>query len=75
MISISTKVPEQTLVSSDSFVPRADQWVQLRDCLSEYSSDTALLLCEEEAGQWVAWVPGFGSATLNRSQLLRAVSS
>lgn len=76
-MSISTKVPQTlqaTVPSSDVFVPKSDQWVQLRDCLSQYSADTALLLCEGDNGRWVAWVPGFGQATLERSQLLRAIA-
>ncbi|WP_299408159.1 hypothetical protein [Acaryochloris sp. IP29b_bin.148] len=72
-MSISTKTPQATLSLADVFVPKAAQWVQLRDCLSEYSADTALLLCEAEKDRWVAWVPGFGQATLERSQLLQAI--
>lgn len=77
MMSISTKRPKQlqpAATSSEIFVPQADQWVQLRDCLSEYSADTALLLCQGDKGRWIAWVPGFGQATLERSQLLMPTS-
>lgn len=74
-MSISTKKPQTvqtTVTTPDIFIPQADQWVHLRDALSDYSADTALLLCEGEKDHWIAWVPGFGQAILERSQLLQA---
>lgn len=56
-------------VSADEFVPKVRTWVKLRERLSEYSCDEALLLCEEANGQWLLWVPDFGVATLSREQL------
>ncbi len=75
-MSIFTKKPQQqtaAFLSSEVFIPQANQWVQLRNCLSEYSADTALLLCPGDRDRWIAWVPGFGQATLERSQLLKAI--
>lgn len=65
-----TLAPQKTAVSTPPFIPQAHQWIQLRDCLSEYSDEQALLLCEEEEGRWVAWVPGYGEAILTREQIL-----
>jgi hypothetical protein len=62
--------PSRNLVASP-FVPQAHAWVQLRNPLSAYSDDQALLLCEDENG-WVAWVPGYGEAHLSREQILKA---
>ncbi len=50
------------------FQPQPNIWVSLRDRLSPYSFDQALLLCETEDGAWVAWVPDFGEAILGRHQ-------
>ncbi len=58
-------------LATSRFVPQAHTWVQLRDPLSEYSDDQALLLCQDEDG-WVAWVPGYGEAHLSREQILKA---
>jgi hypothetical protein len=46
--------------------------VQLRDRLSEYSDDQALLLCEATDGRWVAWIPDHGEALLERDQFLKS---
>jgi hypothetical protein len=51
-----------------SFQPESGMWVALRDDLSDYSHEEALLLCELFPGEWVSWVPGFGEATLSRGQ-------
>lgn len=75
-MNIPTKKPQQSIAASPSsevFVPKAHQWVQLRNSLSEYSEDTALLLCPGVQDRWIAWIPGFGQATLERSQLLKAI--
>ncbi len=53
---------------SASFQPKSDLWVALRNAPTHDSYDEALLLCETSLGEWVAWVPGFGEITLNRSQ-------
>jgi hypothetical protein len=39
---------------------RSGDWVRLRELPSPYSFDEALLLCETEPGNWLAWVPDFG---------------
>jgi hypothetical protein len=69
-MKVSTLVPQSAVAAATVFVPQANQWVQLRDRLSEYSSVQALLLCEENEGRWVAWVPDYGQALLEREQLL-----
>lgn len=43
----------------------AGLWVKLRQAPGPFSSETALLLCELESGQWVAWVPDQGEVTLD----------
>ncbi|OLP18742.1 hypothetical protein BST81_09080 [Leptolyngbya sp. 'hensonii'] len=53
------------------FVPQPNTWVRLRDPLSLFSFDEALLLCEETDGRWVAWVPDFGETLLERHQFVR----
>jgi hypothetical protein len=57
--------------AADAFFPTGRTWVKLRERVSDYSSDEALLLCEEADGQWLIWVPDFGVATLGREQLCR----
>ena len=44
-----------------------DSWVKLLELPSEYSSDEALLLCQESSETWVAWVPNHGEVLLDRS--------
>jgi hypothetical protein len=55
----------------DGFVPRQDVWVQLRNAPSDYAYDQALLICELDGDQWMAWVPDHGELCLNRSQFHR----
>lgn len=43
-------------------------WVKLRERLSPYSHDEALLLCQETETQWVVWIPDYGEAILDQSQ-------
>jgi hypothetical protein len=69
-MKVSILTPQSVAAPATVFIPQASQWVQLRDRLSEYSADHALLLCEETAGRWVAWVPDYGQALLEREQLL-----
>ncbi|MGB7412695.1 MAG: hypothetical protein WA902_00665 [Thermosynechococcaceae cyanobacterium] len=69
----STVVSQQSISSKEVFVPQKDQWVQLRDCLSTYGADQALLLCESGDDQWVAWVPNHGQAVLGREQMVMAL--
>ncbi len=40
-------------------------WVKLRQAPGAFSSDTALLLCVLDPGQWLAWVPDHGEVTLD----------
>ena len=70
-MQISIPVFRDAVASADAFVPHADQWVQLRDRLSEYSDDQALLLCKAADGRWVAWIPNYGEALLDRDQFLK----
>jgi hypothetical protein len=55
---------------SSQFIPATHLWVKLRAPITNYSHDEALLLCEEEEGNWVAWVPGYGETLLLRSQFI-----
>ncbi|MBD1910220.1 MULTISPECIES: hypothetical protein [unclassified Leptolyngbya] len=56
--------------ASGGFIPQANCWVQLRDRLTPFSHDEALLLCEEEGDRWVAWIPDHGEVVLHRSQFV-----
>lgn len=47
---------------------RPNNWVRLRQPLSAYSPNEALLLCEEAEDSWVAWVPDLGEVRLHRYQ-------
>jgi hypothetical protein len=86
MGQIASNTPPNTPVTSDlrpptcplplapitpAFAPTPDLWVQLRDLPSDYSSDQALLLCEEPGDRWAAWVPDHGEIHLHRSQFIR----
>jgi hypothetical protein len=68
----STVVSPSAVALPERFIPQAHQWVQLRDRLSEYSADQALLLCEVESDQWIAWVPNLGQVMLGRDQIVQA---
>lgn len=57
--------------SATEFVPEPNLWVKLRDPLSPYSFDEALLLCQRADGSWIAWVPDFGEVGLNRHQFYK----
>jgi hypothetical protein len=70
LMKVSTLASPSVAAPVTVFVPQANQWVQLRERLPEYSADQALLLCEENEGRWVAWVPDYGQALLEREQLL-----
>jgi hypothetical protein len=60
-----------TFLEADIFTPKPYLWAKLREPLSPYSADEALLLCEEAGEQWVVWVPDFGVAVVGRHQLYR----
>jgi hypothetical protein len=57
--------------SSAEFVPEPNLWVKLRDPLSAYSFDEALLLCQRAGDSWIAWVPDLGEVGLNRHQFYK----
>lgn len=57
-----------SLLRTETFVPCPNLWVRLRDSLSTYGFEEALLLCEEPDGRWVAWVPDLGETILHRHQ-------
>ena len=59
------------LVAIDEFVPQRDLWVELRNAPAKYAEDMALLVCEVDSDDWIAWVPGFGELLVNRSQFHR----
>jgi hypothetical protein len=60
--------PAEIIDQSQSFQPTRGIWVQLRDLPSPYSHDRAILVCEVEDGQWLAWAPDHGQIQLTRSQ-------
>jgi hypothetical protein len=45
-----------------------DSWVKLLHNQSDYRFDEALLLCQETANTWVAWVPDCGEIRLDKSE-------
>jgi hypothetical protein len=55
----------------DGFIPQRDLWVELRNPPAKYAEDMALLVCEVDADDWIAWVPGFGELLVNRSEFHR----
>jgi hypothetical protein len=74
MITTQSAVSQPTSPAVElSFQPESGLWVTLRNELSDYSYEEALLLCEAFPGEWVAWVPGFGEVTLSRGQFHQIV--
>ncbi|NEQ32034.1 MAG: hypothetical protein F6K04_13690 [Leptolyngbya sp. SIO4C5] len=71
-MTVSTSVSAKLAAAVTGFVPQAQQWVKLRDRISEYSAEEALLLCEEAEGRWLAWVPDHGEAVLDRGQIFQS---
>ncbi|MEG3438640.1 hypothetical protein V0288_16020 [Pannus brasiliensis CCIBt3594] len=49
----------------------AGTWVKLKTPPSLYSFEEALLLCEQDEGRWVAWIPDFGEIILIDGQFDR----
>ncbi|ASC69226.1 hypothetical protein XM38_001520 [Halomicronema hongdechloris C2206] len=70
-MSTFTPASQTATAPVNGFIPQANQWVRLRDRISEYSAEEALLLCENADGSWVAWVPDHGETQLQREQLLK----
>jgi hypothetical protein len=60
-----TIAPARNLVCH--IVYNRDTWVKLFHVPNEYCANEALLLCQESFDTWVAWVPGYGEALLDRS--------
>jgi hypothetical protein len=46
-------------------------WVKLQECLSPYSHDEALLLCQHSDTAWLAWIPDYGEVVLQRGQFTK----
>lgn len=61
-------IPTPTFNQEKQF--SSGQWVQLIRPLTCFSSDEALLLCQESQGKWVTWVPGFGKKRLDISEFV-----
>jgi hypothetical protein len=60
-----------TISREDVFIPAPQMWVRLRDRPTPYSDDEALLLCETQAGEWIAWVGDYGQIRLQRGDFFR----
>lgn len=43
-------------------------WVHLQELPNPYSFDEALLLCQLEGDDWLAWIPDHGEAIINAKQ-------
>jgi hypothetical protein len=79
-LAMSSLAPPTDNGPGTEFAPTPYLWVKLRDLLSDYSYDEALLLCEVAAEsssdfdsnsapqEWVAWVPDVGEVRLQRRQ-------
>jgi hypothetical protein len=65
---LAQPLPQQ---KENRFQPQADIWVKLRDRPHPYSDDEALLLCEADIGEWIAWISGFGQMTLQPGEFYR----
>ncbi|MBD1999946.1 hypothetical protein H6G00_25605 [Leptolyngbya sp. FACHB-541] len=47
---------------------QASTWVQLLELPNPFSFDEALLLCQQSADRWLAWVPDHGEVLLHENQ-------
>ncbi|MGG6293284.1 hypothetical protein ACQ4M4_02580 [Leptolyngbya sp. AN02str] len=70
--SSNSLVPEVSPIRSATGKPmgqllgdRTSSWVKLLYPPSECSFDEALLLCQESADCWIAWVPDHGEVRLS----------
>ncbi|EAW37638.1 hypothetical protein L8106_16614 [Lyngbya sp. PCC 8106] len=59
----------QRFYSKSEYEPGS--WVNLSELPNPYSHDEALLLCENAANQWIAWIPDHGETILDRHQFFR----
>lgn len=64
----TSKISTGTFLQPPAWLPQRDQWVKLLELPSDYSHDEALLLCQQSADQWVAWVPQHGEVVLHSHQ-------
>jgi hypothetical protein len=46
-------------------------WVRLKNPPTPYSFEEALILCEQDEGRWVVWIPNFGEMILIEGQFYR----
>ena len=51
---------------------QASTWVKLLELPTPFSSDEALLLCQDSEDQWLAWVPDYGEIVLHPNQFCQA---
>lgn len=49
--------------------PIANTWVRLVQPPTDFSFDEAWLLCQDEQGRWLAWVPDYGSIVLDSTAI------
>jgi hypothetical protein len=64
--------------TSVSAVPATDAsgtWVKVKNPPTPYSFDEALLLCEQDEGRWVVWIPDFGEMILIEGQFYGDLSA
>lgn len=73
-MNFATSTPQVSRTGKTPFVPQANEWVNLRDGMPGYGYHQALLLCEQEDGQWGAWVPDHGETLLRRDQFVVALA-
>lgn len=64
----SRRTTSRPTLSPIQFKVQKPGWVKLRDQMTPFSFDEALLLCEEPEGDWIAWVPDFGEVRLSPDQ-------
>jgi hypothetical protein len=58
----------QSRVTAIAISSGVGTWVKLKTLPSLYSFGEALLLCEQDEGRWVAWIPDFGEIILIEGQ-------
>ncbi|PSN18223.1 hypothetical protein C7271_13665 [filamentous cyanobacterium CCP5] len=68
-----TSTPQINRTGKIPFLPRVNEWVDLRDVMPGYGYHQALLLCELADDQWSAWVPNHGETVLRRDQFMVAL--
>ncbi|MEM8643029.1 MAG: hypothetical protein AAGG51_30060 [Cyanobacteria bacterium P01_G01_bin.54] len=60
--------PDPTQLCNPDLNYTRTSWVKLHHLPNPYSFDEALLLCQESADQWRAWIPDHGEVVLHQAE-------